>query len=418
MRDSAQLSQAIGARTERAEACNSGEPKFTCIRAAKRAWRWTLGWKAFGLALVIALAAAPFAAAADLKGRAINETTMKPAAGDEVVLLSLSDEGMSEAARTRTDARGRFTLPVADPIVTHVVRVVHQGVTYHHVVEPGSRPVAVAVYEVADRVDGVKAVMDVERFEATNETLEVKQLITMRNDSRPPRTLMNDHPFEIQLPPDADVRSGIVQVEEAQPLKQKPIAGDRKGQYSFLFPLRPGDTRFAIVYRLPYNGQALIEPQLRSPSEKFVVMLPKSMKFDPRSSGVFHPMSNTTPDNVQGTEPVAQGQTLAFQISGTGMLEELRGRRQEAQGTKTTPTTGPGGGLGPPIEAPDPLQKYRWPILAGLAVLTVSGAVYATRKPRVSREASDPVFVRRVQRETAKQKSRTRRRRDRERAHV
>ena len=376
-------------------------------------------WKAFGLGLTIVVATAALAATVDLKGRAINETTMRPAGGDEVILLSLSDAGMSEAARSQTDAKGNFRLPLSEPKLTHLVRVVHQGIAYHQLAKPGTRPVAVAVYDVADRVENVTAVMDVERFEATNDMLEVKQLITVRNDSRPPRTLMNDRPFEIQLPYDAEVKSGMVQFEDGQPLKQKPIAGGRKGQYYFLFPVRPGDTRFAIVYRMPYNGQALIQLSLRNPSEKFVVMVPKSMKFDPQAQGVFHPMPNTTPDEVQGTDAVTGEQTIAFRISGTGTLEELRDRRQEAQLTKTTPSNGPGGGLGPPIEAPDPLQKYRWQILSGIAVLTVSGAIYVTRKTRGHHEAIDPEIVRRVRREIARQQPHTRaKRRNRQRAHV
>jgi len=56
-------------------------------------------------------------------------------------------------------------------------------------------------FDVAQQLEGVTAIMDVQRFEATSDQLEVKQLITVRNDSRPPRTLMNDRPFEIQLPP-------------------------------------------------------------------------------------------------------------------------------------------------------------------------------------------------------------------------
>ncbi len=388
--------------------------------AATTVLKLVSSWKAFGLGLAIVVATSAVAAAVDLRGRAINGTTMRPAGGDEVILLSLSDAGMSEAARSQTDAKGNFRLPLAEPKLTHLVRVVHQGVAYHQLVEPGTRPVAVAVYDVADRVENVTAVMDVERFEATNDMLEVKQLITVRNDSRPPRTLMNDRPFEIQLPSDAEVKSGMVQVEDAQPLKQKPMAGDRKGQYYFVFPVRPGDTRFAIVYRMPYNGQALIQPSLRNPSEKFVVMVPKSMKFDPQAQGVFHPMPNTTPDEVQGTDTVTEGQTIAFRISGTGTLEELRGRRQEAQSTKTTPANGPGGGLGPPIEAPDPLQKYRWQTLSAITVLTVSGAIYVTRKTRGHHEAIDLAIVGRVKTEMARrQQPHTRaKRRNRQRAHM
>ena len=393
------------------------------FRAAEAGWVWGGSVrKILTLAFPLMLSVGLSATVADIQGIVFNGTTTKPGVGDEVALLTLSQEGMKEIASTRADSRGRFRLLVPKPLATYLVRAIHQGVTYHDLVEPDSKPVVIRVYDTAPQLDGVKAIMDVQRFEATNDTLEVKQLVTVRNDSRPPRTLMNDRPFEIQLPPDAQVQAGLVQVEDGQPLKQKPIAGDRKGQYYFVFPVRPGDTRFAIVYRLPYNGVALIQPQLRNPLEKFVLMLPKSMKFDPVAAGIFHAMPDTTLDNVQGTEPMTSEQTLAFRISGTGMLEELKGRRQEAMDGKATSTisaTRPGGGLAPPIDAPDPLQKYRWPILGSFALLAVVGAMYVTRRDKVSRAALDPEFVRRVRREAIRKQSRAQsKQRNRQQAHM
>jgi hypothetical protein len=355
------------------------------VLLAKKFWELVPAGEIFGLVLATLLVVGASASAADLTGRVTNGTTKKPAAGDEVVLLTLAQAGMSESARAKTDNAGHFTLAVADTQASRLVRVVHQGVTYHKMAEPGVKSIAVEVYDITEKVEDVTvtAVMDVQRFEATNETLEVKQLITMRNASKPPRTLMNDRPFEIQLPPEAQVESGLVQIGDGQPLKQRPMAGDQKGQYYFLSPLRPGDTRFAVVYKLPYNGEALMEPRIRNPLERFVVMLPKSMKFEPKAAGIFQPMPDTTPDNVQGTAPVTSGQTLAFRISGMGTLAELQGRRQEAKESEAAQKARPGGGLGPPIEAPDPLHEHRGQILAGLAVLLVAGAVYVVRKTRV-----------------------------------
>jgi hypothetical protein len=40
----------------------------------------------------------------------------------------------------------------------------------------------------------------------------------------------------------------------------------------------------------------------------------------------------------------------------------------------------PGGGLGPPIDAPDPLQKYRWWILGGSAAVLLIGGVYVASR--------------------------------------
>ena len=347
------------------------------------------------LVLAVILIGRGAAWAATLTGTVMNGTTNKPASGDEVVLLTLSNDGMKESARFKTDSAGRFVFH-ADSADSHVVRAIHQGVTYHSIVPAGSRRVKVRVYDVTERVEGIAAVMDVQRFEATGDTLEIKQLVTMRNDSKPPRTLMNDRSFEIQLPPEAQVRSGLVQLGDGPPLKQKPVAGDKKGQYYFVFPLRPGDTRFAVVYQLPYTGEALIEPKIRNPLEQFVVMLPKSMKFEPKGTGIFHPRTNTTPDHVEGTDPVTPAQTLAFRIAGTGTLEELQDRRKQAREGQATPKELPGGGLGPPIEAPDPLQQYRWKILTGLAVIIVASAVCVRRRTRLPPARKYPSVARQI----------------------
>jgi len=347
--------------------------------------------------------------AATLTGTVTNGTSNKPAAGDEIVLLILSNDGMNESARVKTDGAGRFVFKVPDSAGSRVVRVIHQGVTYHSIVPADGTRVNVRVYDTAEKVEGISAVMDVQRFEATDETLEIKQLVTMRNDSKPPRTLMNDCPFEIQLPPDAQVQSGLVQFEDGQPLKQRPLTGDQKGQYYFVFPVRPGDTRFAVVYRLPYKGEAVIAPTIRNPYERFVVMLPKSIKFEPKAAGIFQPMPDTTPDNVQGTAPLTPGQTLAFRISGKGTLAELQGRRQQAQHDQTAQKERPGGGLGPPIEAPDPLQEYRWQILAGLTVFVVAGAVYAVRKTRLPHTGKNQSVARQLPSRSPKQQNRIRR---------
>jgi hypothetical protein len=41
----------------------------------------------------------------------------------------------------------------------------------------------------------------------------------------------------------------------------------------------------------------------------------------------------------------------------------------------------PGGGIGAPIGTPDPLSKYKWWILGGLALLLAAAAAFLLRKP-------------------------------------
>src|SRR5690349_11668447 len=79
--------------------------------------------------LILVLAFALTAAAENLTGTVTNGTTGKPSAGDDVVLIKLA-QGMEEAGRTKTDKQGRFSLTLDAP-GPHLVRVIHQEVTYH-----------------------------------------------------------------------------------------------------------------------------------------------------------------------------------------------------------------------------------------------------------------------------------------------
>jgi len=376
------------------------------VRLPKKFLELVPGGRIFGLVLATLLVVGASASAGDLAGRVTNGTTKKPAAGDEVVLLTSSNGGMKESARAKTDSAGHFNLTVGDTRGSYVVRVLHQGVTYEKIAEPNSTLVAIQVYNVADKLDGLSAVMDVQRFEARNDRLEVKQLVTMHNASKPPRTLMNDRPFSIQLPANAQVLSGLVLLGDGEPLKGKPAPGERKDEYYFRSPLRPGDTRFAIVYRLPYNGEAVVEPTIRNAQERFVVMLPKSMTFQAQAGGIFQAMLNVTQDNVQGTAPVTLGQTLAFRISGTGTLAELQGREQPSRSDSVQPAGQPDLGFhaSPGTSGRDKL------ILGGLGVVLLVFSVVLIAKTRRQVPPSVEPEVLLVQSRRSQKKGRRKRR--------
>src|SRR5271156_5388650 len=75
------------------------------------------------VAAAVMAAFSSFAFADSITGIVTNKRTNKPAGGDDVVLIRLQ-QGMQEAARTKTDAKGRFTLEVpAGDNGIHLVRV-------------------------------------------------------------------------------------------------------------------------------------------------------------------------------------------------------------------------------------------------------------------------------------------------------
>lgn len=327
----------------------------------------------------IILALTPALFAQSLTGTITNGTSGKPGAGDEVVLLTLA-EGMQEAGRTKADASGKFHFDLKDAGGPHLIRAIHQGVTYHRMAPPGTSSVDIQVYDAAQKVQGLNVTADVMRLQADQGQLQIVRLFAVDNQSSPPRTQQNDQNFEFFLPDGATVDSGQARAPNGQPITNNPVPQKTKNKYAFNFPLRPGETQFQIAYHLPYSGEASLDPKLLYPAEHFVVEMPKTIEFTPAVAASFQTMPD--PQIADAVVHVAQkttaGQNLAFKIGGTAAFA---GENQAGSTTQANDNR-PGGGLGAPIDAPDPLEQYRAPILVGLAALMTLGAFYVLRRPR------------------------------------
>jgi hypothetical protein len=327
---------------------------------------------------------ASFAAAQTLTGTVKNATTGKPAAGDEIVLLKLG-QGMEEAGRTKADAKGQFSFKLDDAQSPHLVRAIHQDVTYHRMAPPGTTSVELDVYDVGKKIDGISVVADIMRCQVEQGQLEVMRAFAVQNKSNPPRTQMNERNLEFYVPEGAKVIDGSAMTAGGQPITSSPVPEGEKNRYAFIFPLRPGITQFQVAYQMPYSGSANLDPKSVYPLEHFVAIVPKTMQFASAAPAAgFKPMDDPNqPDSiVQVASNTQLGENLAFKISGEGVLESRQegdgSQGQSAQGPSQNapPQARPGGGLGPPIDAPDPLQKYRWQILGGIAAALVLGSVY------------------------------------------
>jgi len=344
------------------------------------------------VALILTLTLAGYASAETLTGKVNNGTTGKPGAGDDVVLIKLAN-GMEEAARTKADAQGNFKFTF-DDVGPHLIRAIHQGVTYHRMAPPGTTSVDIDVFDVGKKVEGLSVTADVMRLQVQNSQLEVVRLFAVNNESKPPRTQMNDHNFEFYLPEGAKVSQGMAKTANGNPLNSAPVPQAEKGRYAFIFPLRPGETQFQVQYTVPYSGSASIDPKSLYGMQHFVVMIPKSMQFEAGSGAHFDSMNDPqqADANVQVATETKPGQPLSFKISGTGVLAASSAPEGSTNGgamggpsgseANSRIGGGPGGGMGPPIDAPDPLQKYRWLIIAGFGLALVGGAFYVTKRQR------------------------------------
>jgi hypothetical protein len=342
------------------------------------------------MALTISLVLAPALHAATLSGTVTNGTTNKPSVGGEVILIKLA-AGMEEVGHAKTDSQGKFSFKFDDDNAMHLVRAVHQGVTYHTPAPPGTNSVEVQVYDVTSKLADVHDVADVMYIQAKAGSLGITRIFAVDNTSKPPRTQMNDANFEFYVPEDAQIDEAQAQTAGGQGINVQPAPQAEKGRYAFNFPLRPGHTQFQVSYHLPYAGKRTIDPHLIYPLQHFVAILPKSMTFSPAQSGIYE--GHAPPDQPDGVAEIASntepGQKLSFEVSGNGIFQSEEQTANGAAGQDNRP----GGGLGAPIQAPDPLDKYRALILAALGAVLVAGAVYTVNRSRAGQATRSPALA-------------------------
>jgi hypothetical protein len=357
-----------------------------------------------GISLVAAVALPVSLAAATISGTVTDRTTNKPAGGDIAVLLDLQ-QGMTESARTTIDAKGHYSFSVADNAGMHLVKVEHQKASYYGPVPPNTSVVNIDVFDVAAKVDGLHLYADVSRMETDPQGLSVTESYFIRNESKPPKTQLSAHSFEFYLPDNATLEGATATGPGGMAVSNSPVPVGDKGHYAFIFPLRPGETRFQIGYRVPYTGSAKLQARVTMPAENVAIMLPKTMSFDGGKD--FQALGGEA--SGPGTQTylatnVKPDVPLGFTVSGSGSMPREQQNPQGGagqmgagapgmaaggadQGTPggqdQTPqsSSGPGGGVAGavPIGTPDPLQKYKWYLLSGLGLLLVIGAAFMLR---------------------------------------
>jgi len=208
-------------------------------------------------------------------------------------------------------------------------------------------------------------------------TLNGEEFYTVGNQSTPPRTLTAGHTLEFYLPEGAKVNEASVQSGKAQ-LKAPVVPTGEKNKFAFVFPIRPGQTQFHVIYTVPYSGKLEINPNSDLRTDALMVVAPDSIKFTAADSSIYQNTPNPNPlyktVNFFIAKNVTAQQKVAFEISGTGEIPR-EPDQTGSNGGRGEPA-GPGGGLGVPNERPDPLHSGQWLFLGVLSLFLAAGAVF------------------------------------------
>ncbi len=292
-----------------------------------------------------------------ISGSVRNQSRGEPAAGDDVILVRL-DGRLQEEARAKTDAHGVFTLDAQHPDKPYMVRVFHQGVSYDQQASVG-QVLSIQVFDAAPEVRGITGTIEILRTGTNGNFLHVSDMIEIKNASRPPLTQAGERTFEVYLAAAAKIDSVLASGpgKIAAIIFAAPVPGE-PGHYTVDFPLRPGATKFAFNYDLPYRGHAAFQTRHKYPLDKYpleqlAVMIPTDMKFSSRSPAFEILATGNTRYHVHAVNQVEAGAGPKFEVSGIEALPPV-GDQASSHPFSLSPAS-PNPTSSPPVRANLPL---------------------------------------------------------------
>lgn len=257
-----------------------------------------------------------------IRGNVQNGTTGEAEAAHEVVLVSVA----GEQARTVTDAKGDFELASAKPLDLRspmVLEVVHDGVQYFKTVVLGKRN-EVQVYAASRRVESITDYLSMLQFQAENGKLWVTELHALRNTSNPPITKLGSSNLILQLPEGSEVQPATVSGPDGArvAVTLAPVP-QQKNRYSIDFPLKPGLTKYAVSYDVPYHGKISFDRKAQYPMARLGIIIPATMRFRSLGAKVFIRTTQHSGVQQEALENIKANESFGFELAGRGELDQF-----------------------------------------------------------------------------------------------
>jgi hypothetical protein len=328
------------------------------------------------------------------QGRVMNGSTGNPQPSCQVVLFTSS----GEQGRALTNDSGEFRIvPKMKPgrRSAAILQIKQDGVDYFQPVIQGQFT-NFKVYQSAKQVSVISDSLSILQFQSAGKRLQVTELHALNNVSNPPITQVDPSNFALSIPHGAQIDPAIISSPDGGSSKVPLVLiAESTDQYSIDFPIKPGLTKYAIRYELPYEAQELVfRRQTQYPMDRVGVMVPKSMRFRSLSPRTFHSVAGSQSAQEQQFEvdKLASNTTIAFSLSGTGEL--ARSFRPLQPGEHPTTQVAPkASGISPPKTivaanaAPSPrrssLAGYKRPIALGILLFAAVLAWFLVLRARL-----------------------------------
>jgi hypothetical protein len=263
---------------------------------------------------------------AEVSGVVTNKTTGKPQQSATVTLYKLGGAGMETVESVKSGADGRFTI-AQTPDGPHLIQTAFDGVTYNHMLPPGSPPTGIdlKVFSSTKKQPAqAKVATHMILLEPSDAELTVNESLIYKNDG----TLSYNDPDGGTLRFTVPATAGKVKVmasgPQGMPVERAAEPAGQSGAFKVDFPIKPGETRFDLTYTIS------------TPTE-----FSKKLTTDAAARVVVPAGVTLISDDLQllGQEPQTQAsiyetkkREFAAQIQGTGSLQAPQGEGGEEEG--------------------------------------------------------------------------------------
>ncbi len=260
----------------------------------------------------------PLMAAVD--GTVTNRTSGKPQPGATVSLFKLGEAGMESIETVKSDASGKFALQTTPGPGPHLIQAAFDGVIYNKMLPPGSPRTAlqVDVYNSQAAPGDAKVTQHMLLFESADGKLMMNENIVYENTGKLTFNDPTGGTLRFYLPPETEGKVKVMGTAPGgMPVERAAAPTKTANVFGVDFPIRPGETRFQLVYEMPLPSPAVFSGKVLHKEGTTRLVSPKGVTL--KGDGV----------SELGREPATQAaiynltkQDFRVEIEGSGTLRD------------------------------------------------------------------------------------------------
>jgi hypothetical protein len=325
------------------------------------------------ICVYLCLSVVPLLAAID--GTVVNKTTGQPQSGATVTLYKLGQAGLEQIESVKSGAQGKFHMDQTPQQGPHLIRTAFDGVTYNHMLPPGSVTTGLSldVYNSSKQPGAAHIARHFLIFQPSGAQMSVNEGFIFMNSGVTTYNDTDGGTLKFFLPTAA---KGIVQVKatapQGMPIDQAAEKTNQPEIYKLDFPIKPGETSIQVSYLVPYSSGAVFEGQtLGKTEEPTLLVVPNGITL--KGEGI----------EEKGQEP--RSKASIFSVKAAAYKVEIAGSLPAAPAAAADTDSADNG---PSLEEVPPRilqQNMKWILALALGILALGFIVLYRAQPAPKR---------------------------------